>query len=241
MISINAFIRQFRQLRNPDYAKRAAGYFKTGKGEYGEGDQFLGIRVPDIRKQVQQHFQFSLDELENLLQSKYHEERMFALLCLVKQFQKTDSVRQKQIYKLYLENTRNINNWDLVDSSSHYIVGPYLQDRDRKPLYKLARSSLIWERRIAILATLHFIRNGDYSDTLAIAEILLHDREDLIHKAVGWMLREVGNNDKTVELAFLNKHYEKMPRVMLRYAIEKFSKKQRDEFLRPVSSNDVAR
>lgn len=232
MISKKAFIRQFRQLRNPDYAKRAAGYFKTGKGEYGEGDKFLGIRMPVLRKQVQQYFQFSLDELKEILHSDYHEERMFALLCLVKQFQKSDAARQKQIYQLYLSNTHHINNWDLVDCSSHLIVGPYLQDRDRKPLYKLARSSLIWERRIAMLSTLHFIRNEDFHDTLAIAEILINDQEDLIHKAVGWMLREVGNKDKALEVKFLQQHCKEMPRVMLRYAIEKFSKQEREKYLK---------
>ena len=221
----------FRKLGDAKIAEHSQGFFKTGKGEYGEGDKFLGIRVPVLRKQVSKFKDVSIDELEELLKSKYHEERLWALLALVKKFSKADDKTRKVIYKLYLKNTKHINNWDLVDSSAGQIVGAYLEDKDRGVLYKLAVSKDLWERRIAVISTFHMIRNNDFKDALKISAVLRDDREDLIHKAVGWMLREIGNRDLEVEKKFLKKHYKKMPRTMLRYAIEKFPKEERRQYL----------
>jgi len=220
-----------RNLSDPTYAERSSGFFKTGKGEYAEGDQFLGIRVPVIRKQAKQYFDLSLSEITNLLRSVYHEERLCALLLLVQQFGKASQAYQKEIYSFYLRNTKYINNWDLVDSSAYQIVGVYLEDKNKSPLYKLSKSKIIWERRIAIIATLHFIKNDQFDDTFEIAKQLLDDEEDLIHKAVGWMLREVGKRDLVAEKKFLANCYRKMPRTMLRYAIEKFPEPVRKRYL----------
>ncbi len=218
-------------LANNEIARHSMRFFKTGKGEYGEGDQFLGIRVPMIRQTVKQYKTASLSTAEKLLKSKFHEIRLFALLLLVSRFIKADDDEQENIYQLYLDNTRYINNWDLVDSSAHYIVGAYLQERDKSILYQLAVSNSLWERRIAVLATFWFIRDRQFDDALHIAKQLLNDPEDLIHKAVGWMLREIGNRDKATEVAFLKAHYQAMPRTMLRYAIEKFGKAERQKYL----------
>jgi 3-methyladenine DNA glycosylase AlkD len=219
-------------LADQDFADHSQRFFKTAPGEYGYGDRFLGIRVPIIRQQVKRYQTASLTTSSRLLKSDYHEIRLFALLLLVEQFSRADEKRQLKIYDLYLANTRYINNWDLVDSSAHKIVGPYLENRDRAILQTLARSKSLWERRIAIIATFHFIRINQLDDSLDIAEQLLHDKEDLIHKAVGWMLREIGKREKNVEIAFLNKHYKSMPRTMLRYSIEKFSPRERNNYLR---------
>ena len=219
-------------LADQDFADHSQRFFKTAPGEYGYGDRFLGIRVPIIRQQVKRYQTASLTTSSRLLKSDYHEIRLFALLLLVEQFSRADEKRQVKIYDLYLANTRYINNWDLVDSSAHKIVGPYLENRDRAILQTLARSKSLWERRIAIIATFHFIRINQLDDSLDIAEQLLHDKEDLIHKAVGWMLREIGKREKNVEIAFLNKHYKSMPRTMLRYSIEKFSPRERNNYLR---------
>jgi len=178
----------------------------------------------------------SYTDVKSALKSEFHEDRLLALLILVRQFAKGDELIRTRIYELYLKNMDAVNNWDLVDSSAPYILGPYLLDRDRQPLYRLSRSLNLWQRRIAIIATSHFIRNNDFADTLAISEVLLVDREDLIHKAVGWMLREVGKRNLEIELAFLKKHAGKMPRTMLRYAIEKFPEPQRKAWL--VSSRE---
>ncbi len=218
-------------LSNPTIAEHSQGFFKTGEGEYGYGDKFLGIRVPVIRKAVQKYKKTSLGVAENLLQSEYHEIRLFALLLLVSQFSTGNSSDKKLIFQRYLNNTQFINNWDLVDSSAHHIIGAYLSDKNRSLLYTLAKSDSLWERRIAIIATYHFIKNNDFKDTLKIAKSLLNDEEDLIHKASGWMLRETGKRNLHEELAFLNKYYKKMPRTMLRYAIEKFSKETRQRYL----------
>lgn len=209
----------------PERAAKSRRFFKTGRGEYAEGDHFIGVSVPVLRSLVRSHHDLALQDVLQLLRSRTHEERLCALFLLVRQFNHGDEIVRKAIYSAYLENTQFINNWDLVDSSAYFIPGVYLFDKKRKPLYTLAGSANLWERRIAIIATLHFIRNGDFDDTLAIAELLLKDKEDLIHKATGWMLREVGNRDKGVEITFLDRHYRIMPRTMLRYAIEKFSKK----------------
>jgi len=219
-------------LYDPERAEHSQRFFKTGKGEYGEGDIFLGIRVPVIRKAVKTYKDTPVDVVAMLLKSKYHEIRLFSLLLLVHRFSKAELVEQDEIYQLYLANTQFINNWDLVDSSAHKIVGKYLEHREREPLYALAQSKSLWDRRIAIIATAYFIGKNQYEDTLKISKILLHDTEDLIHKSVGWMLREVGKRDIEQEVTFLNAHYLSMPRTMLRYAIEKFSEEERKRYLK---------
>ena len=223
--------KKLRKLADPAIAAHSQRFFKTGKGEYGEGDRFLGIRVPEIRKEVRKYQGASLIEVEKLLKSKYHEERLMALLLLVHKFKRGDLEHKAAIYHLYLDRTQYINNWDLVDCSAPAVVGGYLEDRNRRILRKLAGSPSLWERRIAIMATYQFIRHKDFDDTLALSEKLLTDEEDLIHKAVGWMLREVGNRDQKLEKAFLKRHYKNMPRTMLRYAIEKFPQATRKRYL----------
>jgi 3-methyladenine DNA glycosylase AlkD len=207
-------------------------FFKTGPGEYGEGDRFIGIKVPVVRTLAKEYAALPLKDLKKLLASKYHEARLLSLLIMVGQFSKGDHHQKKIIYELYLKNTRFINNWDLVDLSAHHIVGPYLMDKSKAPLYELAQSDLLWERRIAILSTYHYIKNHEFNDTLKIAGMLLSDPEDLIHKAVGWMLREIGKRRLQSEEAFLKQHYQNMPRTMLRYAIEKFPEPQRQRYLK---------
>lgn len=206
-------------------------YFKTGPGEYGEGDRFIGVRVPVLRKLSKQYRGLSLPECKRLLQSPVHEERLLALLILVLRFQKEDDIEKDKIYRLYINNIRFINNWDLIDGSAPHIVGAWLWDKDRTPLYKLAHSPKLWRRRVAIMSTHYFISQHDFIDALKIAEILLNDRHDLIHKAVGWMLREVGNRDRAIEEQYLKEHYQIMPRTMLRYAIEKFPDTKRKRYL----------
>lgn len=220
-----------KELGDPVIAEHSQRFFKTGKGEYGEGDQFLGIRVPVLREQVKRYQSILLTEVKKLLTSPFHEERLFALLLLVRKFSKGSDEEKTIIYQLYLDNTQYINNWDLVDSSAYQIVGVYLETRDRQILYQLAQSHSLWERRIAIMATFQFIRNHQFDDTLQLSELLLNDTEDLIHKAVGWMLREVGKRDIATEKTFLKTHYKTMPRTMLRYAIEKFPKQERQQYL----------
>jgi 3-methyladenine DNA glycosylase AlkD len=219
-------------LADEDKALVLQRFFKTGPGEYGEGDVFLGIRVPQLRKLAKTHQALALPEITTLLRSPIHEERLLALLILVRAYSRGDMSRQEEIYRLYLEHTAFINNWDLVDASAEHIVGAHLKDRSKEPLYRLARSPLLWERRIAIMATFHYIKEDDYAETLRVAATLLRDREDLIHKAVGWMLREVGKRDVLVEEAFLKEHYRTMPRTMLRYAIERFPEERRQRYLK---------
>ena len=220
-----------RNFADPVRAEHSGRYFKTGQGEYGEGDRFLGIRVPDIRAQVKKCEAISLEDIQELLMSAFHEERLFALLLLVRKFAKGDEKEKTAIYNFYLKNTHRINNWDLVDSSASYIVGGYLESRDRTILYKLAKSASVWERRIAVISTFQFIANNQFDDALKLAGQLLEDEDDLIHKAVGWMLREIGKRDVAVEKAYLQAHYKKMPRTMLRYAIEKFPERERKKYL----------
>jgi len=221
-----------RNLADAEIASHSQRFFKTAKGEYGFGDKFLGIRVPVLRKAVKKFKTIPLNTATKLLKSEFHEIRLFALLLLVSRFAKADTNEQEKIYQIYLRNTKYVNNWDLVDSSAHYIIGAYLADKDKSVLYDLLKSNSLWERRIAIMSTFYFIKNNKFDDALHISEKLLYDKEDLIHKAVGWMLREIGNRDLNVETAFLNKHYKTMPRVMLRYAIEKFSKEERQKYLK---------
>ena len=225
-----------QKLKNSLQAKNLARFFKTKKGEYGEGDIFYGIKVPSTREVAKKYFnEMSLEETEELLHSKIHEERLCALLILVLKFEneKTTPEEQKEIFKLYLKNTKYINNWDLVDLSSHHIVGAYLFENKNEIsiLEKLAKSQLLWDRRIAMVSCYHFIYRKDFQQPLIIAKILLNDKEDLMHKAVGWMLREIGKRDLIVEETFLKENYKLMPRTMLRYAIEKFLEEKRKKYL----------
>ena len=206
-------------------------FFKTGAGQYAEGDKFLGIKVPELRALAKNYRDVSLPEIEPLLHSEWHEARLLALLLLMQFYERANLADRQTAYAFYLANTAHINNWDLVDVSAPHIVGRHLQPTARSILAQLARSTSLWERRIAIIATFHFIRQNDFSDTLKIAEILLHDQHDLIHKAVGWMLREIGKRDLQAAEYFLQKHYRDMPRTMLRYAIERLPETRRQQYL----------
>lgn len=217
--------------RNKEKAIFLLRFFKTQKGQYGEGDIFWGITVPEQRKIAQQFKEISLSQIQELLNDQIHECRLTGLLILIEKFKKSEPIEQAKIFKLYLKNYQNINNWDLVDLSAPAIVGNYLLDKDRKILYDLAKSNNLWKKRIAIVATYAFIKNKDIEDTFKIAKILLNDSHDLIHKAVGWMLREAGKRNKEKEIDFLKKYALKMPRMMLRYSIEKFSDSERKKFL----------
>lgn len=231
-MSLTAFKKDFKKLSRPNDAKALQRFFKTGPGEYGESDIFAGIKVPPCRELAKKYRSLPPKDVQSLLKSKIHEERAIALMILVLNFKKADELTQTEIYQFYLKHLKYINNWDLVDASAPYLVGPYLYERDRKVLYKLARSKSLWERRVAMLSTFYFIRQMDFTDALKIAEILVHDEHDLMHKAVGWMLREIGNRDLALEKKFLNKHAGAMPRTTLRYAIEKFPESERQKYLK---------
>jgi 3-methyladenine DNA glycosylase AlkD len=225
--------RMLQELGDRDTAIHSQRFFKTGKGEYGEGDRFLGIRVPILRKCAREYREIRLEDTLELLRSPFHEARLLALLLLVARYSsKRESSERSAIYHSYLSQREYINNWDLVDCSAEHIVGRHLVAQDRAPIYSLVRSGRLWDRRIGVMATFHFVKRDDFFDTLAIAELLLRDQEDLIHKAVGWMLREVGKRNLSVEEAFLERHYRKMPRTMLRYAIEKLPETERQAYLR---------
>jgi 3-methyladenine DNA glycosylase AlkD len=230
--TVNQIRKAMRRLGSRERAELSQRYFKTGPGQYGEGDIFLGLNAAELKGLASEHRTLAMDDLLLLLKSTVHEERMLALMIFVRAFTKGDETTKKRIYETYLANTRFINNWDLVDASAHHIVGHFLMDKSRKPLYALARSSSLWERRIAIISTFWFIRQNQLADTLRISKILISDKEDLIHKAVGWMLREGGKRDQTVLENFLKEHYKKMPRTMLRYAIEKFPEPLRQLYLK---------
>jgi 3-methyladenine DNA glycosylase AlkD len=217
---------------NLQLAQGLSRFFKTGPGEYGEGDQFIGLKVPAVRQLVREYRQLPVDEVKRLLASPIHEARLLALLLLVQSFQKGDTRTCQSIYRLYLKNTCFINNWDLVDASAEHIVGGYLFDRTDAPLRRLAKSKVLWERRIAVVATFHFIRRNRFDTTLTLCEILLADPHDLIHKATGWMLREVGKRDQDCLEGFLRQHCRIMPRTMLRYAIERFPQAKRLRYLK---------
>ena len=219
-------------LADPRVAEASRRFFKTGPGEYGEGDLFRGIRVPVLRALSKEYQSIPLPEAGRLLRSPFHEDRLLALLLLVRLYSRGDGAAREKVYRLYLENTRFINNWDLVDSSAEHIVGAFLRDRGRGPLRRLAKSADLWERRIAVMATFHLIKRGEFGETLAVARALLSDPEDLIHKAVGWMLREVWKRDPEAAELFLREHRARMPRVMLRYAVEKFPEERRRRYLR---------
>ena len=223
---------KLRSLGSPARAEVSKRYFKTGPGQYGEGDIFYGNRAAELRGLARDYQWLAEDELLKLLRSPFHEERAVALLIFARRFAKADAATRRRIYELYLAHTAFINNWDLVDLSAPHVVGAYLADKSRKPLYRLARSRSLWARRIGIISTFHFIRQHDFSDTLAIAMHLLADQEDLIHKASGWMLREVGKRDMDAARTFLVEHYQRMPRTMLRYAIERFPEAERQGYLK---------
>jgi len=224
-------LREIKKHEDKEKAKVLLRFFKTGKGEYGEGDVFLGIIVPEQRAIAREFKDISFSEAQKLLDSKIHEHRMIALMILIEKYKKADEAGKEKIFKLYLKNTKNINNWDLVDLSCPQIVGDFLLSRDRSILYSLAKSKNLWERRIAIISTFAFIRNDQFGDTFKIAEILLEDEHDLLHKAVGWMLREIGKRDEKKEKEFIAKHCTDMPRTMLRYSIERFPEKDRKRYL----------
>jgi 3-methyladenine DNA glycosylase AlkD len=230
-ITANEIGKRLQKMGDKEDARFLQGFFKTGVGQYGEGDIFLGIRVPAIRKLAEEYKNLQLKEILSLLKSPYHEVRLFALILFVNAFAKGDETIQKKIYDLYVANTRYINNWDLVDISAPNIVGAFLMERSRKPLYQLAKSKSLWERRMATLATFYFIKNNQFEDALKIAGILLQDKEDLIHKAAGWMLREIGKRDIACAESFLQKHCQVMPRTMLRYAIERFAPSKRRKYM----------
>lgn len=224
--------KDLRRTASPAKGKFLQRFFKCGPGEYAEGDIFLGVVVPETRKIAKRYFYLKFPEIAQLMKSKIHEERLLGLCILIGQFESAEEKDQKKYFDFYIKNRRGVNNWDLVDCSAGDLAGVYLFKRPKNILYKFARSKDLWEKRIAIIATLHFIRENRYADTLKIAKILLNDDHDLIHKAVGWMLREVGKRNLKVEESFLKKNYKKMPRTMLRYAIEKFPEPKRKRYLR---------
>jgi 3-methyladenine DNA glycosylase AlkD len=224
--------KRLKKLSNPEHAAISQRFFKTGPGEYGAGDIFIGVRVPVLRKLAGECNDLPVSQCKILLGSPVHEERLLAILIIIRIFNNGKDAVKKKIYELYLKSTQFINNWDLVDTSAEHIVGAYLMDRSRRPLYHLAESKNLWERRIAIMATFRFIKVHEFSDTLRLSKILLKDQHDLIQKAVGWLLREIGKRDLKVEETFLKANYKKMPRTMLRYAIEKFPETKRQRYLR---------
>ena len=226
------FRQRLRAAARPEHARGLQRFFKTGPGEYGEGDRFLGLRVPDVRRLVRESDGLATAGLRSLLQSRFHEERLLALLILVRRFERGTPERRDQLCAFYLAHRQWVNNWDLVDQSAPRILGAWLRERPRDLLYELARSPVLWERRIAVLATFAFIRERQFEDALRLTESLLADRHDLMHKACGWMLREVGKRDLRALTGFLERHATQMPRTMLRYAIEKLPPARRQEWLR---------
>jgi 3-methyladenine DNA glycosylase AlkD len=232
VIMLNDLLQELKNSADSKKEKVFIRFFKTGKGEYGEGDKFLGITVPLLRVISKKYQELDLNDLQKLLESKIHEYRLSALMIMRFKYQSSNIKDQNAIVRFYLKSTKKINNWDLVDLSCHYILGNWLLDKDRRILYKLAKSTNLWEKRIAIISTFAFIRNNQFLDTLQISEILLKDKHDLIHKAVGWALREIGKKDKKTEINFLNRYYKTMPRTMLRYAIEKFDEKEKKFYLK---------
>jgi 3-methyladenine DNA glycosylase AlkD len=230
-VDVREVRRLLQERASPEKAAFLPRFFKSGPGEYGEGDRFYGVVVPDCRAIAKAARDLDERSLEELLASPMHEERTVALLILVGRFERGGERERSRVYRLYRRNLGRVNNWDLVDASAPTIVGGYLEGRDRSPLYRWARSKKLWERRIAMLATYRYIKKGDFGDALSIARILRDDGEDLIHKAVGWMLREIGNRDREAEERFLRRHCRRMPRTMLRYAIEKFPARLRRAYL----------
>jgi 3-methyladenine DNA glycosylase AlkD len=230
---LDDLINEIKRNGNPEKAKGYQRFFKTGKGEYGEGDVFLGLTMPQQREIIKKYTDLSFADLQTLLNSKFHEYRMAALLILNNKYKKAkkDNLEKRRIYEFYMKNTKKINNWDLVDLSAPNVPGAFLLKDGADTLRILAKSDNLWERRIAIISTATFIRSGKLGETLAISEMLLHDEHDLIHKAVGWMLREVGKKNKNVLELFLLSRHKEMPRTMLRYSIEKFSPEERKKWM----------
>jgi 3-methyladenine DNA glycosylase AlkD len=234
------FIKRLRAVSSADEAKKSLRYFRTGKGEYGEGDKFIGVRMGQVFALAKEFIEMPLSEIERLLDSPTHEVRAGALSIMSQQARrkKTSEARRKELFDLYIRRHDRVNNWDLVDLGALYVVGPYLVDKPRDILYKLARSKNLWERRTAIVGTGHLIRQGDVTDTFKIAEMLLKDDEDLVHKGTGWMLRAAGGSHPKKLLAFLDKHAATMPRTALRYAMEKLDKKTRDHYMNAKKANN---
>jgi 3-methyladenine DNA glycosylase AlkD len=228
---LSALRKQINAIASPEIAQTMQWFFKTGKGEYGECDVFVGLKVPTQRILAREFRDLTLNDLKSLLNSRVHEERLISLFILVHLYEKGDEKEKKQLFTFYLKNLKGVNNWDLVDLSAPKIVGNYLMNKDKSLLNKFAKSDNLWKRRIAIISTQEFIRNNKFDTTLKIARILLNDEHDLIHKAVGWMLREIGKRDLIKEEKFLKVYYKKMPRTMLRYAIEKFPEAKRQKYL----------
>lgn len=232
MSALTLLQKEFRAQADPEKARVFLRFFKTGPGQYGEGDRFAGVIVPKLRVLARRHYgSLSLAEAGKLITSGVHEERLLALLILVLKFQKGTEKERADVYRLYCRSTRWINNWDLVDTSAAYIVGPYLEGRSRAQLHRWSKSKDLWERRIAVLSTFFYIKQSRFEDFMKIAERLLKDEEDLIHKAVGWMLREVGKRDRLAEMKFLDRHSKRMPRTMLRYALEHFPERMKRAYM----------
>jgi len=239
---LNKILKEIYSKKNKKKSEIFSGFFKTGRGDYGEGDKFLGITVSVSRNIAKKYLNLSLKEILELLKNKFHEIRLIGLIVLVEKYKLANDIDKKKIYNFYLKNTKYINNWDLVDLSCYHIVGNYLynlspepdsgENRVEKTLFKLTKSKNLWEQRIAIVSTFYFIKNNRFDMTLKIAGLYLTHKHDLIHKATGWMLREMGKRDKNKLLAFLNENYKKMPRTMLRYSIEKLDKNLKDKYMR---------
>ena len=225
---LNQLISELQDHASSEKAKIYQRFFKTGKGQYGEGDIFLGLTMPKQREITRKYITLSLPKIQKLLNSKIHEHRMAAGIILTHKYKKNP----EEIFNFYLKNAKKFNNWDLVDVTCPRVIGEFLRDKDKKPLYQLVRSDNLWEKRIAIISTYAFIKHGQFEDTLAISELLLKDKHDLIHKAVGWMLREVGKKDKQVLDKFIKQHYSDIPRTTLRYAIEKHPEQERKKWLK---------
>lgn len=230
--TLNGLRNELRATADRQVAEQLQRFFKTGAGEYGEGDRFLGVRVPRLRRLARAYRRLSLDACTELLRSPWHEERLLALLIFVAKYRNGGAEIRTTIHERYLEHTRYVNNWDLVDASAEHLVGAHITPTDTDLLSRLARSPSVWERRIAIMSTFHWIKRNEFAPTLAVAELLLADAHDLIHKAVGWMMREIGKRDLPAEEAFLANRYRRMPRTMLRYAVERFPEERRQQYLR---------
>jgi 3-methyladenine DNA glycosylase AlkD len=231
---LNELILELRKISNPEQARHLSRFFKTGKGEYGEGDIFIGIKMPIQREIAKKYTILSLKDIQILLDSKIHEYRMIALIILINKYKKAknDNLRKREIYEFYIKNTRNINNWDLVDVTCHHIIGDFCLKEGSGILRDFAKSNNLWERRISIVSTYPLIKKRNFGETLAISDILINDEHDLIHKAVGWMLREIGKKNIEVLEIFLKSRYKNMPRTMLRYSIEKFPEDKRKMYLK---------
>lgn len=239
MLTMIQIQKKLHAFASPAKQKILTSFFKCGPGQYGAGDQFIGVTVPQVRSLLPQTSGLSFSDVAELIQSPIHEERLLALLILVKRFSKADAAEQKKIFDFYMRFKKFVNNWDLVDQSAAPIVGAYLQKKPRDILFRLARSKSLWDRRIAIVATWYFIRNEDLIMTFELCEKLMGDEEDLMHKACGWMLREAGKRDVNALERFLNKNVSRMPRTMLRYSIEKFSAVDRKRYLKVKKVNSI--